>query len=64
MFVLGIDFQPPHQEPQFDPSSELLHMSKGDWHEITEAVFDRLFAESAVQRTQFSGLKRNLDFLR
>jgi epoxyqueuosine reductase len=39
-------------------------MSKGDWHEITEAVFDRLFAESAVQRTQFSGLKRNLDFLR
>ena len=57
-------FSTPHQEPQFDPSSELLHMSKGDWHEITEAVFDRLFAESAVQRTQFSGLKRNLDFLR
>ena len=57
-------FSTPHQEPQFDPSSELLQMSKGDWHEITEAVFDRLFAESAVQRTQFSGLKRNLDFLR
>ena len=57
-------FSTPHQEPQFDPSPELLLMSKGDWHEITEAVFDRLFAESAVQRTQFSGLKRNLDFLR
>ena len=57
-------FSTPHQEPQFEPSSELLQMSKGDWHEITEAVFDRLFAESAVQRTQFSGLKRNLDFLR
>ena len=57
-------FSTPHQEPQFDPSPELLQMSKGDWHEITEAVFDRLFAESAVQRTQFSGLKRNLDFLR
>jgi len=57
-------FSAPHQEPQFDPSPELLQMSKGDWHEITEAVFDRLFAESAVQRTQFSGLKRNLDFLR
>ena len=57
-------FSTPHQESQFEPSPELLQMSKGDWHEITEAVFDRLFAESAVQRTQFSGLKRNLDFLR
>ena len=57
-------FSTPHQEPQFEPSPELLQMSKGDWQEITESVFDRLFAESAVQRTQFSGLKRNLDFLR
>ena len=57
-------FSTPHQEPQFEPSPELLQMSKGDWHEITEAVFDRLFTESAVQRTEFSGLKRNLDFLR
>jgi epoxyqueuosine reductase len=57
-------FSTPNQEPQFEPSPELLQMSKGDLHEITEAVFDRLFAESAVQRTQFSGLKRNLDFLR
>jgi epoxyqueuosine reductase len=57
-------FSTSHQEPQFEPSPELLQMSKDDWHEITEAVFDRLFAESALQRTQFSGLKRNLDFLR
>ena len=57
-------FSTPHQEPQFEPSPELLQMSKGDWQEITESVFDRLFAKSAVQRTQFSGLKRNLDFLR
>ena len=57
-------FSTPHQEPQFEPSPELMNLTKNDWHEITEAVFDRLFAESAVQRTQFSGLKRNLDFLR
>jgi epoxyqueuosine reductase len=57
-------FSTPHNEPQFDPSSELLHMSSDDWHEITEAVFDRLFAKSAVQRTQFSDLKRNLEFLK
>ncbi len=47
-------FSTPHNEPKFEPSSELLQMSSDDWHEITEAVFDRLFAESAVQRTQFS----------
>ena len=57
-------FSTPHNEPKFEPSSELLQMSSDDWHEITEAVFDRLFAESAVQRTQFSGLKRNLEFLK
>ncbi|MBR63105.1 MAG: tRNA epoxyqueuosine(34) reductase QueG [Flavobacteriaceae bacterium] len=57
-------FSTPHQEPKFEPSPELMQMNKGDWHEITEAVFDRLFSESAVQRAQFSGLKRNLDFLR
>ena len=57
-------FSTPHNEPQFEPSSELLQMSSDDWHEITEVVFDRLFAESAVQRTQFSGLKRNLEFLK
>ena len=57
-------FSTPHQEPEFEPSPELMNLTKNDWHEITEAVFDRLFAESAVQRTQFSGLKRNLDFLR
>jgi len=47
-------FSTPHNEPKFEPSYELLQMSSDDWHEITEAVFDRLFAESAVQRTQFS----------
>ena len=57
-------FSTPHKEPQFEPSSELLQMSSDDWHEITEEVFDRLFTESAVQRTQFSGLKRNLEFLK
>ena len=57
-------FSTPHQEPEFEPSPELMNLTKNDWHEITEVVFNRLFEKSAVQRTQFSGLKRNLDFLR
>lgn len=57
-------FSTPHQEPELEPSLELMNLTKNDWHEITEVVFNRLFEKSAVQRTQFSGLKRNLDFLR
>lgn len=57
-------FSKPHREPLFAPHPELLSMTQTDWHEITESVFDRLFERSAVQRTQFKGLKRNLQFLK
>jgi len=39
-------------------------MSKKDWDEITEDVFQELFRKSAVKRTKFSGLKRNIEFLK
>jgi len=42
----------------------LLDMVKKDWEEITEEVFKNLFKKSAVKRTKFSGLKRNIDFLK
>lgn len=57
-------FSTPHQEPEFEPSPELMNLTKNEWHEITEVVFNRLFKKSAVQRTQFSGLQRNLQFLK
>lgn len=57
-------FSQAHREPLFAPHPELLSMTQSDWHEITEAVFDRLFERSAVQRTQYKGLKRNLNFLK
>jgi len=41
-----------------------MNMTKGDWNEVTEEVFNRLFEVSAVQRTGFDGLKRNLEFLK
>jgi len=53
-----------HNEPQFEPNPALMQLSKKDWHEITEEVFNRLFEASAVQRTGFNGLKRNLKFLK
>lgn len=57
-------FSKPHHEPLFDPKPELLSMTKKDWEEITEDVFKRIFKKSAVQRTKFSGLQRNIKFLK
>ena len=52
-----------HNEPLFNPHPELLSMSKKDWEEITEEVFQKVFKKSPVKRTKYSGLKRNIAFL-
>lgn len=56
-------FSKAHSEPLFNPHPELLSMTKKDWEEITEEVFKDLFKKSAVKRTKFEGLKRNIEFL-
>ncbi|UCD59871.1 MAG: tRNA epoxyqueuosine(34) reductase QueG [Flavobacteriaceae bacterium] len=56
-------FSKSHAEPLFNPHPELLAMTKMDWEEITEDVFKKVFKKSAVKRTKFSGLKRNIKFL-
>jgi len=56
-------FSKSHKEPLFNPHPDLLSMSKKDWEEITEDVFKELFKKSAVKRTKFEGLKRNIRFL-
>ena len=53
-----------HQEPAFKPNDNLLAMSTGDWKDITEEVFQKVFKNSAVKRTKFIGIKRNIDFLK
>ncbi|MFB9053306.1 tRNA epoxyqueuosine(34) reductase QueG [Formosa undariae] len=57
-------FSKPHKEPLFNPHPELLDMSKKDWEEITEDTFKKVFQKSAVKRTKFSGLTRNINFLK
>ena len=57
-------FSKSHNEPLFDPHPELLNMSKKDWEEITEDTFKKVFKKSAVKRTKFSGLTRNITFLK
>ncbi len=57
-------FSKPHNEPLFDPHPELLSMSRKDWDEITKETFNKVFKNSAVKRTKFEGLKRNIEFIK
>ena len=57
-------FSKPHKEQLFNPHPELLEMSKKDWEDITEDTFKKVFKKSAVKRTKYSGLVRNIQFLK
>ena len=53
-----------HNEPQFEPRKELLEMTRQDWEALSEETYRRIFKNSAVKRTKFKGLKRNIEFLK
>lgn len=57
-------FSSPTKESFFSPHENLLKLSKADWHDLTEEVFQELFRKSAIKRTKYDGLKRNIDFLK
>lgn len=57
-------FSTPHEEPDFLPNPDLLSLSKKEWIDLSEEVFQELFKKSAVKRTKFSGLQRNINFLK
>lgn len=53
----------PHQEPDFEPHPQLLELTRKEWMDMDHALFNELFRKSAVKRTKYDGLKRNLRFL-
>lgn len=56
-------FARPHNEPAFNPNEKLLNFSKKEWKEITQETFSEVFKKSAVKRTKFAGLTRNIQYL-
>lgn len=52
-----------HNEPAFRPHPKLLELSPADWHNMDKSLFNELFKNSAVKRTKYKGLKRNLAFI-
>ena len=52
-----------HREPAFHPNVKLMNLTKSEWENMDKPLFNELFKSSAVKRTRFDGLKRNLKFL-
>ena len=57
-------FSTPHHETLFNNQTGLLNLSTDEWHEMTEETFNKVFKHSAVKRTKYKGLKRNLEFIK
>ncbi|MDR2424957.1 MAG: tRNA epoxyqueuosine(34) reductase QueG [Prevotellaceae bacterium] len=56
----NIRFAKENTEPQFNPPAELLNKTAIEWQNLSEENFQKLFRHSAVKRTKYSGLKRNI----
>lgn len=57
-------FSKTHHEPLFKDNRGLLNLDNKDWGDIKEETFQIIFKNSAVKRTKYKGLKRNLEFIK
>jgi epoxyqueuosine reductase len=57
-------FSKPAGEAAFKPVAEILNFSEKDWEELTEENFRKTFASSPLKRAKYSGIRRNLQFIR
>ncbi len=57
-------FSKPNQEESFKPLPEIINFSSKDWEELTEEKFKIIFNNSPIKRAKFSGIKRNLQFIK
>ena len=57
-------FSKPHKEPDFLAHPDLVEFTNRDWEEMTEETFGKVFQKSALKRTKFKGLRRNLAFIK
>ena len=54
-----------NNEQGFTPKKGMLEMNGEDWDELTEDLFKQIFSGSSpLKRAKFSGLKRNIEFLK
>lgn len=56
-------FSKPTAEVEFEPIYEVLNFTSKDWEELTEESFKKIFKDSAIKRSKFTGIQRNLKFI-
>lgn len=56
-------FSKPNKEKSFEPNEYLLNWTREDIVELTEEVFSAAFKDSALKRTKYTGLLRNIKFI-
>jgi len=56
-------FSKPHSDHRFTPIPEVLNFTTRDWEGLTEEVFKKIFKDSPLSRSKYSGIRRNLRFL-
>jgi len=52
----------PTQSEELKPHPDLLNLQDKDWENLSREKFNELFRKSAVKRTKYEGLKRNIFF--
>jgi len=56
-------FSKPTKEMELQPIHEVLNFSIHDWENVSEESFNKIFRNSPLKRSKYSGIKRNLQFL-
>ena len=56
-------FSAPTLQEKFAPNFQKLNFRKNEWKELSQELFSEIFKKSAVKRTKFSGLMRNVNLL-
>ena len=56
-------FSTPHQEEAFNPIPGILDLTTNEWKELSEDAFKKIFKHSAINRSKYKGIQRNIKFL-
>ena len=57
-------FSQPNNEIEFSPIPEILNLTTKEWEAMSEETFKKLFKHSALSRTKWKGMQRNIKFIR
>jgi epoxyqueuosine reductase len=56
-------FAQPSTEIAFTPIPAILNFKTQDWEELTEEKFREIFRDSAIKRSRYAGIRRNLKMI-